>query len=350
MHVKLMQLPRAVLIGRNAINQINFLCDDLKLLGKALIVTGKKTYKIAGKKACDILSETRDVDVVNIEAPSMQEVKKVKKIIAKEKPRFIVAVGGGKVIDVAKLASKESSLEFISVPTCASHDGIASSRASIKHNDGSVSIETRAPIGIIADVSIIASSPYRLTASGCGDIIAKFTAVKDWELSHRVNGEEISEYACALSLMTAKIIKKARDEIKKANEKSIRRVVKALISSGVAMSIAGSSRPGSGSEHKFSHALDMLAPEPALHGEQCGVGAIMMMYLHGGDWRDIRETLQRIGAPTTAEELGIKEEYIIKALVETKKIRPWRYTIIEHVGGLNERQARRIAKATGVIE
>ena len=56
-----------------------------------------------------------------------------------------------------------------------------------------------------------------------------------------------------------------------------------MISSGMAISIAGNSRPASGSEHKFSHALDMIAPKPALHGEQCGVGTIMMMYLHGGD-------------------------------------------------------------------
>ena len=54
------------------------------------------------------------------------------------------------------------------------------------------------------------------------------------------------------------------------------------------MSIAGSSRPASGSEHMFSHALDRIAPKPALHGEQCGVGTIMMMYLHGGNWQTVQ--------------------------------------------------------------
>lgn len=55
------------------------------------------------------------------------------------------------------------------------------------------------------------------------------------------------------------------------------------------MCIAGSSRPTSGSEHMFSHALDVLHPGKALHGEQCGVGCIMMMNLHGGDWKAIRD-------------------------------------------------------------
>jgi len=65
--------------------------------------------------------------------------------------------------------------------------------------------------------------------------------------------------------------------------------------SGVAMSIAGSSRPASGGEHKFSHALDRLAPGKALHGESCGIGTIISMYLHGGDWRGIRTSLKKIG-------------------------------------------------------
>ena len=64
----------------------------------------------------------------------------------------------------------------------------------------------------------------------------------------------------------------------------------------MAISIAGNSRPASGSEHKFSHALDMIAPKPALHGEQCGVGTIMMMYLQGGDWQNIKSVLEKVNA------------------------------------------------------
>src|SRR5665811_2353279 len=110
--------------------------------------------------------------------------------------------------------------------------------------------------------------------------------------------------------MSTEIILNSATQIKPNLEDSVRLVVKALVSSSVAMSIAGSSRPASVSEHKFSHALDIVAPKPALHGEQCGVGTIMMMYLHGGDWKFIRDTLKLIKAPTTAREMGIEPEYI----------------------------------------
>ncbi len=123
--------------------------------------------------------------------------------------------------------------------------------------------------------------------------------------------------------------------------------MKALVASGVAMSIAGSSRPASGSEHKFSHALDEVAPKPALHGEQCGVGTIMCMYLHGGNWQEIRSSLETIGAPTNAAQLGIEEEYIIEALLHAHTIRPERYTILGT--GLTREAAEKVAKITGVI-
>lgn len=347
MKQKFMQLPRAVLVGKDAILKAGSVCRDLKLSGKALVISGPHTYRIAGKRLCSVLEEERDVEVALVSEASMDEVEKVNKLIHKKRIDFVAGVGGGKVIDIAKLAAEKSSLEFISVPTAASHDGIASSRASIKHNKNTVSIAARAPLGVIADTEIIRKAPYRLTASGCGDIISKFTAVKDWELAHKIKGEEYSEYAAALSLMAAKIIINSCGVIRKNGEEGVRKVVKALISSGVAMSIAGSSRPGSGSEHKFSHALDAIAPKPALHGEQCGVGSIMMMYLHGDDWEKIKNSLRKIGAPTNAEELGIEERYIIKALTKAHKIRPGRYTILGN--GLTEKKAREIASATGVI-
>ena len=348
MKSKFMQLPRVVLVGKDAISKTNFVCKDLNLTGKALVISGPNTYKIAGKRFCDALGEEHDIEVAIIKEASLIEVGKIKDIISRKKIDFLAGVGGGKVIDVAKLAAKETNLDFLSVPTAASHDGIASSRASIKQDNSAVSIAARAPLGVIADTEIIRKAPYRLTASGCGDIIAKFTAVKDWKLAHRLKGEEYSEYASALSLMTAKIVMDACGLIKKADEDCIRKVVKALISSGVAMSIAGSSRPGSGSEHKFSHSLDQIAPSPALHGEQCGVGTIMMMFLHNGNWKRIREALRRIGAPTNAEELNIEDKYIIKALTTAHRIRPHRYTILGEKG-ISKAQAKRLAEVTRVI-
>jgi len=235
------------------------------------------------------------------------------------------------------------------VPTTASHDGIASPFASLKGLDKPYSRTAQAPMAILADTDVILQAPYRSVASGCGDVIAKLTAVRDWRMAHLVTKEYYGEYAASLALMSATLVMKNAGAIRPGEEEGVRVLLEALISCSVAMSIAGNSRPCSGSEHLFSHALDLVAPKPAMHGEQCGVGTIMMAYLHKRDWKPIRATLQKVGAPTTAEELGIESEHIIEALLKARAIRPERYTILDEKR-LNHESAKKIAKITGVID
>jgi len=136
--------------------------------------------------------------------------------------------------------------------------------------------------------------------------------------------------------------------IQPENNEGLRVLSEALISCGVAMSIAGSSRPCSGSEHLFSHALDTIKCPHAMHGEQCGVGSILTAYLHKTNWKRIKDSLKLIGAPTTASELGVSDEDVAKALEGAAAMRPERYTILHKLKPSLE-VCRRIAKITGVI-
>lgn len=347
MDVRKIQLPREIHTGAGVIEETGTICKELRLDGNVMVVTGPKTAKIAGETVIESLqNEGYKVNDITINHASKASVGDVQDLISN--CSLVLGVGGGKVIDVAKLASTRSAINFISVPTAASHDGIASPRASIKNEAGNVSLKAEPPIGVIADTKIISKAPFRLLAAGCGDIVSNYTAILDWKLAHRLLNEDYSDSAAALSMMTAKMTIKSADAIKEGLTESAGLVVKALISSGIAISIAGTSRPASGSEHKFSHALDIIAPKPALHGEQCGIGTIMMMYLHGEDWKFIRNTLKMIKAPTTAAELGIEPEYIIEALKMAHKIRKERYTILGD-RGLTEEAAENLAIKTGVI-
>jgi glycerol-1-phosphate dehydrogenase [NAD(P)+] len=324
---KWMQLPRDVVIGHDVFEQIPSVCEDLKLGKSALLISGKGTMNIAGHKVCEILSKDYCVKSFIAEDINVSIIKKAQK--AASGMDFVIGIGGGRVIDTAKIVSFNLDLQFISIPTAASHDGIASSRASVPTVEGHASLDAQPPIAIVADTGIIASAPHRLLAAGCADVISNYTAILDWELAHRVKGEPLSEYAIALSRMTAEILVKNAHLIKPHQEQSAWFVTKALVSSGVAMSIAGSSRPASGGEHKFSHALDKLAPGKALHGESCGIGTIISMYLHGGDWRSIRTSLKSIGAPVTPAEVGIDDAVAVDALLLAKTIRPERFTIFD---------------------
>lgn len=346
---KSMELPRKVVIGHDALLEVEKVCDSLKLGKTALVVVDETTKKVAGDAVVDLLSDGGySVDDVVINEADMKTIDEVKSASLENGTSFLLGVGGGRPIDVAKCASTDAGLPFLSVPTAASHDGIVSSRASVKGDNGRESIVAQSPMAVVMDTYVISQSPHKLLAAGCGDIISNSTAVKDWLLARNLKNEYYSSYAASLSEMTAQLLIERADSIKPKLEESSWFVAKALVSSGVAMSIAGTSRPASGSEHKFSHALDNLSKTPALHGEQCGVGTIMMMYLHGGDWERIRNALLAVGAPTTARGMDIPDDDIIEALVHAHEIKKERYTILGDEG-LTRDAAEVLARTTRVI-
>ena len=347
---KAMELPRSVVIGHDAILQVGEVCAKLKLGRRALVVADPTTMKVAGESAIQQLQEHKvKVEEYVIPDSNAAAVRAAEERIRKDDLDFALGVGGGKSIDVAKCASHNAGAHFVSVPTAASHDGVVSSRASILGDGGErLSLVAQTPVAVIMDTKIISESPFRLLAAGCGDIMSNLVAVRDWVLARNLRNEYYSSYAAALSEMAAKLVLENAANIKPRLEESAWFVCKALVSSGVAMSIAGSSRPASGSEHKFSHALDRIAKKPALHGEQVGVGSIMMMYLHNGDWESIRNALLAIGAPTTARAMGVADEEVVEALVHAHEINKERYTILGDEG-LTSDAAERLIRITKVI-
>jgi glycerol-1-phosphate dehydrogenase [NAD(P)+] len=344
-----MQLPREVIVGAGTLNRIAEVTQRLGFAGSALIIAGQKSCEIAGKTVRDQLCQNGvNVDILLVETATMKDIGVVEERIKSWKPQLVFAVGGGTKIDVAKLSSARQGVPFISVPTTASHDGIAGPFASIKGFDKPYSALAQAPLAIIADTEVITQAPWRSAISGCGDVISKLTAVRDWHLAHVERNEYYGGYAASLALMSAKLVMQNAKHIEPSSQKGLRVLLEALISCGVAMSIAGSSRPCSGSEHLFSHAVDMINGSHAMHGEQCGVGTIMMAFLQGSDWKRIKETLKRIDAPTTAAELGLRDEAVVKALEVAATIRPDRYTILQKLK-LTQEDCEHVAKVTGVI-
>jgi glycerol-1-phosphate dehydrogenase [NAD(P)+] len=206
----------------------------------------------------------------------------------------------------------------------------------------------QAPLAIIADTNIIMQAPWRFTISGCGDVIAKLTAVEDWKLAHEEKNEYYGAYAASLALMSARLVIENAELICEKSEEGLRVLIEALISCGVSMSIAGSSRPCSGSEHMFSHALEIVRPNCSMHGERCGVGTIMMAYLHKAEWKRVKATLEKLGAPTNARELGVEEEQAVKALAMAATIRPERYTVLNKLN-LDSKAYENLARTTEVI-
>jgi len=340
------RLPRNVVVGHGVLSETSRAIEELHVRGPALVVTSPTPREVAGDT---VAAQFDDAEVVVVETANFEAVERVVAAAEEHEVGFLVGVGGGKPIDIAKLASEELGLGFVSVPTAASHDGIVSGRGSVPDGDTRHSVAAQPPLAVVADTQVLAAAPWELTTAGCADIISNYTAVKDWQLARRLKNVQYSEYAGALSRMTAELLVERSASIKQGLEEPAWIVVKALVSSGVAMSIAGSSRPASGAEHLISHQLDRVAPDAALHGHQVGVASIVTEYLHSGEdgeWRDVRDALDAIGAPTTADELGIDDGTFVDAITSAHGIRD-RYTILGD--GVSEAAAMEAVTMAGVV-
>jgi glycerol-1-phosphate dehydrogenase [NAD(P)+] len=345
-----MELPRKILVGDNVISELgNFVTDINNRISNVVIISGET---VRTKIEDNIKKSFEKSHISNYwfirKDASFETVSRIRLDIEELKPDVILGIGGGKSVDVGKMVAYGIKKSFISIPTSASHDGISSPFVSLKGSNKPHSIKVNTPIGILADIKLISEAPTRLLSSGCGDLIGKLTAVKDWELARDDNNEYFGAYSAYLAKLSADIIMNKSKELL-LNEQGIRTIIEALISAGVAAGIAGSSRPCSGSEHLFSHALEYITDgNCGLHGERVGLGTIIMSKLYDMDFERIRDVLENVKAPVKANQINLTEKDVVRSLLIAQDLRPERYTILSKTK-LDKKSAYELAKSAKVI-
>ncbi len=333
----LVNLPYKILIERDVSGKLD---GFFQPLGKSVtIVCDDNVLRISGDK----ISGIKDATILKVESMEKDHLESMAKKISSD---VIVGMGGGRNIDVAKYLAKLTGKHWVAFPTILSHDGVVSSRASIDSNGMKISVEAKEPSAIIADLETIKSAPYRWTASGAGDVLSNVSAIEDWRIAHKAGKEQYHSVMAELSLLSVRAVTENIDDIKKTNYHGLEALLWSLICSGFSMNIYGSSRPCSGSEHNFSHALEKLG-STALHGEQCALGTLIMLKLQEKDPTAVREHMKALGLPINAKEIGIEKDILIKALVMARNIRD-RYTVLNEKN-LDKESAEKLLADLGII-
>ncbi len=268
----------AVYIENGAISRLAELCA---IYENILLVADDNTFAVAGARVEEVLAGKTVRKVVfsgkTVLIPDEIAIEGVRRFLGNAD--VIIGIGSGVIQDLCKYVAHFAELPYMIVATAPSMDGYASDGAAMILEGMKVTVKAGLPRAIIADVSVLKNAPMEMIQAGYGDIIGKFSALCDWELSRLVTGEYFCQYIYDTTReMIEQVLSSAKGLLKR-EEESIRALSEALMVVGIMMSFAGSSRPASGSEHHLSHFFEIVGivkNEPYFpHGIDVAYGTVV---------------------------------------------------------------------------
>lgn len=338
-------------IGKGAIEELPKIAEPFKD-GKILVVFDNNTYEVAGKKAVELLKnngfKVKEL-LFDVGGDILLPDEKTLGRILQEQDldvNLMIAVGSGVLNDSVKYVTSRTKIPYIIVATAPSMDGYVADGAPIISHGYKYAPVAHLTYGLIGDTDVLQTAPQDLIQAGYGDVIGKITALADWDLAVKANGD----YRCDTCVT---LVQRALDKcfakaegLKKRDGESMGALMEALTLTGVAMALVNISRPASGAEHMLSHfwEMDSIArgENPHHHGIQVGVATPVIArffeeledILPEGtkeqcpSYEEIERLLAKGGAPVSPKDIGLSRELFHESLLKGYDVRP-RYSIMK---------------------
>lgn len=299
---------------------------------KTIVISEEFLIGIYKEKITDISRDFGNAEIYAMNNASFDEAVAIAKKVCVEDIRVIIGIGGGRVLDTAKYAAHISKAVYICMPTSLSNDSLASPFSVLEtYGKARKTFACKIPTAIIVDTNMIINAPEGQTLSGIGDTIAKHTALFDWKLSASRTSSMTDDFAYALSRMSFDSVYHC-DEKNMKSRVFIRILSRALVMGGLAMEIAGSSRPCSGSEHLFAHAIEEYYPQIKIsHGLAVALGTVPACIFQGQDPSGIMQFFRTHGLAIDPNIYGITEEMFADMWLKARTVRTGRITILDDI-------------------
>ena len=277
---------RRLVVERGAINHVAEVVRAEGLGTSAFLVADKTTYKVAGKTVREQL-EAGGIAVEEYVLPehpkaSDETVARVRDAYVKSD--FVITCGSGTVTDIGKSVAHDKGVPLVAVATAPSMNGYASNIAALYRGGVKITEPITPAVAVIADVDILAAAPLEMIRAGLGDALAKSVCNADWKLSSMMRGVHFCGASFDIIRDLESIYLSQAEGIAQRDPDAVAALMEALLYSGVAMVMAGSSSPASGGEHLISHTLDMRAGIKGraadFHGAQVGVATLVTSKLY----------------------------------------------------------------------
>jgi glycerol dehydrogenase len=249
--------------------------------------------------------------------------------IRHSKADVVVGMGGGKVIDTAKIAADRAKLPVIIVPTIASTDAPCSGCAVTYTADGifeQVHYQRLNPSVVLVDDDIIAKAPVRFLVAGMGDALATWFEARSCKETSSMN--ECSGLSTLAGINIAKLcydtllehgLQAKLDHEAGIMSTSFRNIVEAnILLSGI-----GFESGGLASAHAIHNGLTVLPETHAFyHGEKVAFGLLAGLHLNNSPEQEIKEVYRfcnAVGLPTSFSAIGITDIKRVKLMLVARK-------------------------------
>jgi len=281
---------------RNIIYSEDAIAHLPKVLGsfvdgrRVLLVADQRTFDILGRQARDTLEE-KGFSVFKIIVPDTDSGSPVcddttHNWLNEQFPPadIALAVGSGVINDLTKWSAFENDLPYTVLATAATMNGYTAANVAPTIKGVKTLIRARPPLAVFALPSVIINAPFELTAAGLGDTIAKPVSTADWLFNNIFCDESFCRYCSEMINSLEPYYFNHPEDIRTRRPAATEALLNALLYSGIAMTIIGTSAPASGGEHLLSHTLDMMSSIDGvahdLHGRQVGLGTIFSAALY----------------------------------------------------------------------
>lgn len=267
---------------RIGVNILGELPNHLNNYHHIMLVCDQNTYPLAGAEIQQMLGNKLESKCVfqadGCVVPNEESVAAVEQLLT-ENTDFILGLGSGVINDLCKYVSFYHGIRCGIVATAPSMDGYASSGAAMILDGMKVTHTTHAPSIILGDVGLLQTAPMEMVQGGYADIIGKYSALSDWKLAHLILGEHFCPFLYDVVKRTTDEIRSMAHQIVAREETAIAKLMEALVLVGACLALFESTRPGSGSEHHFSHYFEitgLIGQEPYfLHGVDVGYSTFL---------------------------------------------------------------------------
>lgn len=327
-------LPLFFRIGRGLVRSVPSILRSFRITSRHVtVVTGRRISRATADVIATDLAARGKVTIHSVADASEDVVHDLAAAAKAAGSDLLVSVGGGAVVDVGKRIHRLYGVPHVTVPTVIANDGLISPISVLRTAAGRRdSLPAAVPTGAVVDLDLIQQSPRRYLVAAAGDVLSNLSASYDWRRLFILSPDRVSfnDLAYELAVGAAETLVGSRS-VDFEDDGFLLNIVRAQINSGLAMSLAGTSRPCSGAEHLLSHAIDYLnLGNGQLHGAQVGSLSLFVLALMESPLEPALEFAERIGLPLDWTTLSPPLATNLKQVVETaRRMRPDRETILD---------------------